>query len=539
MALARINGPMLQANLERQGQNISIDAAAYFDVNNYRVGINKSVPAYTLDISGNAHLGNLYILGNTISTDPGYKLNLGNISNLQINGGAANYVIYTDGAGNLTFGNLDTLSGLEGFTANYITLGSNTVGVLASNAGSFTVNTTVTDSVATLNQILGNITNSAGSVIHVLGNISSGNINSGTITGAFYGNLYGNVTATGNISGTFVGNLYGNVTGNINGNVTGTVLTAYQPNITTVGTLNNLTVTANTVSGNIITNGLFYANGAAWNFGSTYGNANVAAYLPTYTGNLSPGNITSVFYGNVHADVITPYQTAVTVFNNTGAIGLPSGSNVQYPTSNVAGYLRYNNSISTLEFYNGSSWVAVTNSIADQTITPDGVNQTYNLIQTTTAAGILVSINGTVQRPGTAYTVSGTTITFTEVPLVTDIVDVRYIASAVSASLDFEIVDTGNVTVNVANTIVDSFSNTQYRSARYMISSTSLYDSQFSEIMLVQNGTTVVVNTIGNVRTGANTITYSANVNNGTVNLLAAGSTALNQLRIQRTYFNI
>ena len=539
MALARINGPMLQANLERQGQNISIDAAAYFDVNNYRVGINKSVPAYTLDISGNAHLGNLYILGNTISTDPGYKLNLGNISNLQINGGAANYVIYTDGAGNLTFGNLDTLSGLEGFTANYITLGSNTVGVLASNAGSFTVNTTVTDSVATLNQILGNITNSAGSVIHVLGNISSGNINSGTITGAFYGNLYGNVTATGNISGTFVGNLYGNVTGNINGNVTGTVLTAYQPNITTVGTLNNLTVTANTVSGNIITNGLFYANGAAWNFGSTYGNANVAAYLPTYTGNLSPGNITSVFYGNVHADVITPYQTAVTVFNNTGAIGLPSGSNVQYPTSNVAGYLRYNNSISTLEFYNGSSWVAVTNSIADQTITPDGVNQTYNLIQTTTAAGILVSINGTVQRPGTAYTVSGTTITFTEVPLVTDIVDVRYIATAVSSTLDYEIVDTGNVTVNVANTIVDSFSNTQYRSARYMISSTSLYDSQFSEIMLVQNGTTVVVNTIGNVRTGANTITYSANVNNGTVNLLAAGSTALNQLRIQRTYFNI
>lgn len=539
MALARINGPMLQANLERQGQNISIDAAAYFDVNNYRVGINKSVPAYTLDISGNAHLGNLYILGNTISTDPGYKLNLGNISNLQINGGAANYVIYTDGAGNLTFGNLDTLSGLEGFTANYITLGSNTVGALASNAGSFTVNTTVTDSVATLNQILGNITNSAGSVIHVLGNISSGNINSGTITGAFYGNLYGNVTATGNISGTFVGNLYGNVTGNINGNVTGTVLTAYQPNITTVGTLNNLTVTANTVSGNIITNGLFYANGAAWNFGSTYGNANVAAYLPTYTGNLSPGNITSVFYGNVHADVITPYQTAVTVFNNTGAIGLPSGSNVQYPTSNVAGYLRYNNSISTLEFYNGSSWVAVTNSIADQTITPDGVNQTYNLIQTTTAAGILVSINGTVQRPGTAYTVSGTTITFTEVPLVTDIVDVRYIATAVSASLDYEIVDTGNVVVNLANTIIDSFSNTQYRSARYTISSTSPYDSQFSDILLVQYGATVVVNTTGNIRTGANTVTYSANINNGTVNLLALGTTALNQLRIQRTYFNI
>lgn len=53
------------------------------------------------------------------------------------------------------------------------------------------------------------------------------------------------------------------------------------------------TVTASgaVTAGNLITtNGLFWANGVAF-ASSTYGNANVAAYLPTYTGNLTAGNI--------------------------------------------------------------------------------------------------------------------------------------------------------------------------------------------------------------------------------------------------------
>ena len=41
-----------------------------------------------------------------------------------------------------------------------------------------------------------------------------------------------------------VGNLNGNVSGNLTGNVTGELLTASQPNITEVGTLNGLTVAA-------------------------------------------------------------------------------------------------------------------------------------------------------------------------------------------------------------------------------------------------------------------------------------------------------
>ena len=72
MAIARINGPMLSSNLDRQGVNLAIDAnLIYADVTYRRVGISNSSPQYTLDVKGNAHLGNLYILGNTINSDAG------------------------------------------------------------------------------------------------------------------------------------------------------------------------------------------------------------------------------------------------------------------------------------------------------------------------------------------------------------------------------------------------------------------------------------------------------------------------------------
>ena len=74
--------------------------------------------------------------------------------------------------------------------------------------------------------------------------------------------------------------------------------------------------------------------------------------------------------------------------------------------------------------------------------------------QEATADSLLVSINGTSQNPDTAYSVSGTNITFTETPLTTDIIDVRFLAVAVAAAgLDDILEDTspqlgGNLDVN-------------------------------------------------------------------------------------------
>ena len=458
----------------------------YYDVTNRMVGVRTTSPQYPLDISGNAHVGNLYIQGNTITTDSGYRLDLGSISNITIAGGSTNYVMYTDGAGNLSFGNLVTiLTQLDGFTGNSISLGSNTAGSLSSVL-SLPISTTVTNAIALLNQLLGNITNNSGNTITVSGNVSAA---------AF---VYSNG----------------------------------------VNILSNIT-SANVTAGNVYSNNYLYANGVSvLSTLANYGNANVAAYLPTYTGNISASNITltNTLYGNIKADVISPYITAVTTFNSQTAVGLPAGGTSLRPPG-VNGYLRYNSDTGTLEYYAGG-WIPLTNSITDQIITPDGTNQSYTLNQTTSAAGIIVSINGTVQRPSTAYTVAGTTITFTEIPLTTDIIDVRFIASAsVTTTLDSTIVDTGNVVVGTTTTIIDSISASIYRSAKYIISSTNPFDTQYAEIGLIQNNGSVTVSTYAILRTGGNSVTYTANVNGSTVNLLATGTINSNQLRIQKTYF--
>ena len=85
------------------------------------------------------------------------------------------------------------------------------------------------------------------------------------------------VSITANVTG----NLTGNVTGNLTGNVTGTVLTAAQPNITTVGNLTSLTVGgATTHYGNILPGANVSYNlgsSTAW-WNTVYGTAVHAQY---------------------------------------------------------------------------------------------------------------------------------------------------------------------------------------------------------------------------------------------------------------------
>jgi hypothetical protein len=226
----------------------------------------------------------------------------------------------------------------------------------------------------------------AGNVVYVVGARYTG------ITGI---SRFGNVTV-GNIS--------------INGN-------------TLTGNAAGITLTGNVTSGAVLTNGLFYPNGQPYNFDSTYSNANVAAYLPYYGGNILASTIA--------VDTITPNNNPVTVFDAVTAVGIPAGSTADRPTP-VAGYMRFNSDTLAIEYYDGAAWVSVTNTILDQQLAPDGTSNTYTLDQTSTQVGIIVSINGTLQHPGTAYTVTGDQITFTETPLVTDLVDIRFLGQAVT-----------------------------------------------------------------------------------------------------------
>lgn len=240
-----------------------------------------------------------------------------------------------------------------------------------------------------------------------LANLTVGNVAANTVTvstGLFWSNgvpftAYGNTDVTGFLS-SYTGNI---AAGNVN--TTGNVTASY-----------------------------VLGNGSKLTGMNAYANIDVAGYLPTYTGNITANNVTvtSGFRGNIFADIITPYQTTITAFNSSTAIKLPVGDNSTRPTG-VAGYIRYSTAGLAPEYYNGTTWISINNAVTSQTFSGDGTNVTYTLDQTTTQAGVLVSINGTLQQPGVAYTVSGTQITFAEIPLTTDVIDIRFLGSLVSA----------------------------------------------------------------------------------------------------------
>ena len=81
---------------------------------------------------------------------------------------------------------------------------------------------------------------------------------------------------------------------NMNGRMDGDDGLTYNP------TTDSLDVIGNLTAGAVYTNNLKYANGSNWSFsGSSYSNANVTAYLPTYTGNFNVNNvIASLFAGS-------------------------------------------------------------------------------------------------------------------------------------------------------------------------------------------------------------------------------------------------
>jgi len=101
-----------------------------------------------------------------------------------------------------------------------------------------------------------------------------------------------------------------------------------------------ISTTGNITGGNVIanvvqTNNFQYANGQPFTGGgSTYGNANVAAYLPTYTGDLSANNVTvgTVYSPNFYGNAViytnaTGYLTSTNLFKyNPGTETLTVGS---------------------------------------------------------------------------------------------------------------------------------------------------------------------------------------------------------------------
>ena len=81
MAIGRISGPLLKANLIRDGVDLAFETdLLYLDVTNSRIGVNTATPTTDLDVNGTTrsntvvidtqlNVGNLHVYGNTIESD--------------------------------------------------------------------------------------------------------------------------------------------------------------------------------------------------------------------------------------------------------------------------------------------------------------------------------------------------------------------------------------------------------------------------------------------------------------------------------------
>ena len=348
---------------------------------------------------------------------------------------------------------LTGISGGNGSSNSFSTVSANGVNIVANSASGILTLTpsnnitivgsaasdTVTFGVSTSPTFSGNVTGGnvlTGGVVSSTGNVTGGNLlTAGTITATGNvtgGNLRtaGTITTSGNIIG---GNIVATVDVSAAGNVAttsyfvgngafitgivasgGSAITNGQSNVRISGANANVTVGVNTVSnvavfttlglditGNITASGNVQGNYILGNgafitgLPAQYSNTNVAAYLPTYTGNLAGDNLSVT--GNVTGNYIlgngallTGVITSVANINNgsSNVTVVSSGGNVTVGiggTGNIAVFA------STGEYVTGV--ISASGNITGANLNAAGLSLSSNVVSAMNVTGAIAGAN--------------------------------------------------------------------------------------------------------------------------------------------------
>ena len=164
MAIGRVSGPMLQANLLRQSSDLAFETnLLYIDVNNSRIGIGTATPGFSLEVAGDAEIGNIELDTNTITTtntNGNLVLNANGTGTIDVSSKKITSVA-TPTAGTDAANKTYVDSQLGGSTGMTITLATPTDGSLTTDGAyqSWITSTKVTDAIDDLNEVTENIRN--------------------------------------------------------------------------------------------------------------------------------------------------------------------------------------------------------------------------------------------------------------------------------------------------------------------------------------------------------------------------------------------
>ena len=380
----------------------------------------------------------------------------------------------------------------------------------------------------------------------VTGTATAATFSATTLTGTLSTAAQPNVTSVGTLSGLAVTAM---ITGNISGSAA-TVTGAAQTAITSVGNL-----TALSVAGATSHTGIVYANAGIASTSTTTG-AIVVNGGVGISGNINVGsgavfnasqtagkflvqgvNTTSLIYADYNNGGVViggsnaAVQGGTTLkVNGTGSMMIPVGTSAQRPglSGNVdmAGMVRFNTSIGIMEFYDGSQWQTTQGSftvVADNQFTASGSANTFVLSGPATTSGTFVTINGVVQIPVLAYTISGSTLIFNETPVSSDVIDARVITTTTTVQSMNN--NTSSVTLNS-----DSYGNALVTIAGTLITTTTAQGltvvGNINATHFVGDGSllTGVVGTYGNAQVATYLPSYSGSIGGS---LTTAAQTAI------------
>lgn len=321
-----------------------------------------AISSVTANLTGNVAAttitGNL--TGNVAATTITGNLT-GNVAATTITGNLTGNVIATTISGNLT-GNVAATTITGNLTGNVVATTVNSSSINATS--SLIVGANVTMNTTTLT--MGNSTHIGAPQVIVSNTSGTTTINTNYVsTTTITGNLTGNVAAV-TISGNLTGNVVATtITGNLTGNVLATTVNAATFQVGTAFTANATVV--NAVSYNIgtfvvanstVVNATHLGGTAAasYQLNSTL-NANIAAYLPTYTGtvNASLFQVGTAFTANATVVNAVSYNAGTRVVANTTVVnathleGVAAASYVNTSGNyTVSGNLNFTGSNSTV-----------------------------------------------------------------------------------------------------------------------------------------------------------------------------------------------
>jgi hypothetical protein len=292
----------------------------------------------------------------------------------------------------------------------------------------------------------------------------------------------------------------------------------------------DITIDINKVDSNLISGGFTNLGVAKFNSNDfTVGTVGTAGQVSLSTVSTAKGG----FGQNVSSSTGLVRFTAGTLSFDTKA----------FPTGTIVGTTD-NQQISNKLIGSGSTWNGniISISYGGTGATSQSTAANNILPSQSTYAGNYLITDGTnaYWGVGVSTVVAGTGITVSGVGTGTVTVSFNSSASLPSININTSSIGTGDTTTsNTSQVVLDNFSSSSYRTAKYLIQikNTDNTAYQSSELLLIHDGTTAYLTQYAIINTGTNLGTFDSTVSaGGTVSLLYTPTFNNNKVRFYRTY---